>query len=430
MIIVGASGVSPAAQPRGHRHGGDSDDPKIPVAQREDQHPHVLQLVVPFATPLARHYPMSIYDSAWMNGAVIWCAGPVIQLPSLSASHALQERTFRLAKLPRAFEYVRTAYRITCRRHTPVSNRPVSKCDVVAVDRAVLAVRSHMPCYSAPPVSARVSANISRASGRAAVSHSISRGTCSGSNTMIASDSRSTSCLMHTYPLSLTYTSVACRASVRHAMESAPFGVVSSSSAKYSKGRCNQPLWVGVSPAARVPGFARSRAANNAAQLRRASTATYRRGGAVPALRARIPDAVDHRPHTFGTAGRSRLRRAVFMGGSAPHTPTFSSSGGRGGGAGFRRVAAAPGAAAAVVGAAGAGFRNAIAAPRQHCTVAHAVFASTGRAGEQNLGNYCNVLISIANKILAHIAIKWYIIIVGCARHRSRDRGGGNGAEG
>ena len=68
---------------------------------------------------------------------------------------------------------------------------------------------------------------------------------------------------------------------------------------------------LGVSPAARGPGFARSRAANNAAQLRRASTATNRRGGAVPALRARIPDAVRHRPHAFGTAGRSLGSRST-----------------------------------------------------------------------------------------------------------------------
>src|SRR5215207_4073901 len=80
---------------------------------------------------------------------------------------------------------------------------------------------------------------------------------------------------------------------------------------------------LGVSPAARGPGFARSRATNNVAQLRRASTATNSRGGTVSALRARIPDAVDHRPHAFGSAGRSRLQRAVFVGGRAPHTPTF-----------------------------------------------------------------------------------------------------------
>jgi hypothetical protein len=78
---------------------------------------------------------------------------------------------------------------------------------------------------------------------------------------------------------------------------------------------------LGVSPAARGPGFARSRAANNAAQLRRASTATNRRGGAVPALRARIPDAVRHRPHAFGTAGRWRRGRALIFGGGGPPAP-------------------------------------------------------------------------------------------------------------
>src|SRR5215213_9823921 len=102
---------------------------------------------------------------------------------------------------------------------------------------------------------------------------------------------------------------------------------------------------LGVSPAARGPGFARSRATNNVAQLRRASTATNSRGGTVSALRARIPDAVDHRPHTFGSAGRSRLRRAVFVGGRAPHTPTFRHQGVRWRG-GRRRAAASPGAAA------------------------------------------------------------------------------------
>jgi hypothetical protein len=187
---------------------------------------------------------------------------------------------------------------------------------------------------------------------------------------------------------------------------------------------------LGVSPAARGPGFARSRAANNAAQLRRASTATNRRGGAVPALRARIPDAVRHRPHAFGTAGRSRLRRAVFVGGSAPHTPTFFVSRGCGAGAGFRCAAAAPGAAAAGAGAARARAAEAIAAASQ-CE-AGALYDIAGHGGlacRQTPGNTCDVRIRIDKKTLVHTAIMLYIIDAGCARHRSRIRGGGNGAE-
>ena len=69
---------------------------------------------------------------------------------------------------------------------------------------------------------------------------------------------------------------------------------------------------LGVSPW-RGPGFARSRATNYVAQLRRADAATNRRGGAVPALRARIPDAV-----ASVRADAPSRARAARRGGRAP----------------------------------------------------------------------------------------------------------------
>jgi len=182
---------------------------------------------------------------------------------------------------------------------------------------------------------------------------------------------------------------------------------------------------LGVSPAARGPGFARSRAANNAAQLRRASTATNRRGGTVSALRARIPDAVDHRPHAFGPAGRSRLRRAVFVGGRAPHTPTFRHRGVRWRG-GRQRAAAAPVAAAAF---AGPSFRRGIsniAAHRQYCAVPLLTQCSCAANAGENQGRTCIVT---ARNTIAHTAITCYIKHAGCACGPTPHDGGRNGPD-
>jgi hypothetical protein len=115
-------------------------------------------------------------------------------------------------------------------------------------------------------------------------------------------------------------------------------------------------------------GFARSRATNNVAQLRRATPADRCTGGLQRACAGRLPDGAPGRPGPAGanpsrgyasfvshqilraaaeplvTLASSlspalasslrrvgRLRRA-FVGGSAPHTPTFRAAGSRGGG--------------------------------------------------------------------------------------------------
>jgi hypothetical protein len=129
------------------------------------------------------------------------------------------------------------------------------------------------------------------------------------------------------------------------------------------------PHGLGVSPAARGPGFARSRATNNVARLRRATPADRCAGGLQRACAGLLPSAAPGRPCPAGanpSRGSSRrgdvaagcrgaarpvvtlasslspalasslrrvgrLRRA-FVGGSAPHTPTFRAAGSSGGG--------------------------------------------------------------------------------------------------
>jgi hypothetical protein len=125
-----------------------------------------------------------------------------------------------------------------------------------------------------------------------------------------------------------------------------------------------------VSPAARGPGFARSRATNNVAQLRRATPADRCAGRLLRRVRrvssarpAGLSRPCGRESLTRSEAGRcvwqacsagawcsgyarlgslsptlasslrrvGRLRRA-FVGGSAPHTPTFRAAGGAGGG--------------------------------------------------------------------------------------------------
>jgi hypothetical protein len=81
-----------------------------------------------------------------------------------------------------------------------------------------------------------------------------------------------------------------------------------------------------VSPATRGPGFARGRQRNYRCQPRRTSTATNSRGGAVPALRARIPHAVITALMPSGRRGGRACGALSLWGAAPPHTPTFSSS--------------------------------------------------------------------------------------------------------
>ena len=237
-----------------------------------------------------------------------------------------------------------------------------------------------------------------------------------------------------------------------------------------------------MSPAARGPGFARSRAANNAAQLRRASAATNSRGGAGSALPGANPSRGRSPPSCLRVGGAVAPAARSFCGGQRPPHPHVSSSGGavpgragagggwprRGGGrvrrtprrgrAGYQTGRApspappfrAPRAEAvapmhdtpttplplrsrvrcAREAGAARGARI-IAETCQLCTpqLRHIAQLACGEA-TQKLGNSCNLRIPDMHKTLARLAIFRYYMDAGCTRHRSAKRGGGNGAEG
>lgn len=258
---------------------------------------------------------------------------------------------------------------------------------------------------------------------------------------------------------------------------------------------------LGVSPAARGPGFARSRATNNVAQLRRANPATpcayvlHRARGEFPCasppgcpgppganpsraaagLRESVRNPAPCRLNPGVGSGRrvglralnltgcarrygfrltpsgcrarweaavasagpggyarlgslspalasslrrgGRLRRA-FVGGSAPHTPTFSSAGVSTGGAG----ATGPGR----VSCPGFAVSYSTLQMQRNDAVAHSSYGSAaGLIPAGITGPSCK---NRTNKTIAQPAITCYIIDVGCARHRSRF-GGDDGAK-
>lgn len=226
---------------------------------------------------------------------------------------------------------------------------------------------------------------------------------------------------------------------------------------------------LGVSPAAQGPGFARSRATNNVALLRRATPADrcadglQRAGtGCLPGTPPGCPGPAGANP-SRGSSQRGndvaacrggagpvvtlasslspalasslrrvgRLRRA-FVGGSAPHTPTFRAAGGSGGGGGAPRRAPVR----------GLGWQDAPARPGGTQLV-HAAGCNTATPTCNNGPDHCkgravrrvreaenigDAYVIRTYKTIARIAITCYIIDVGCARHRSRRRTG-HGAE-
>jgi hypothetical protein len=221
----------------------------------------------------------------------------------------------------------------------------------------------------------------------------------------------------------------------------------------------------GVSPAARGPGFARSRATNNVAQLRRATPADQCGGRLQRVCAGRLPNATPGRPGPAGanpSRGSSqrggvvagcrggaepvvtlasslspalasslrrvgRLRRA-FVGGSAPHTPTFRAAGGSGGGSGVRGRAAVRGQGSAGAGAHLVRVVWCATTLRARCNTLHIHVIHCSCLVVQSAKNTGATYEIRTHKTIARIAIPCYIIDVGCARHRSRRRTG-HGAE-